>query len=119
MRVEPNSMPRAVFWPAIASWGVSLPFMLFISHDLKPFLQTNSFEAHAKSIGVGGLLPPSQSLRRGKLCSTPVGDPAPISCTALVPEGLADRRPADPSLEAGRERAPLRHGLCAKFGPSV
>jgi hypothetical protein len=30
--------------------------MLFISHDLKPFLQTNSFEAHAKSISNFGFV---------------------------------------------------------------
>jgi hypothetical protein len=40
MRVEPNSMPRTVFPPAIAFWGVSFKAML-ISHDLKSFLQTN------------------------------------------------------------------------------
>jgi hypothetical protein len=38
MRVEPNSMPRTVFPLSVASW-VSFRFM-FISQDLKSFLQT-------------------------------------------------------------------------------
>ena len=38
MRVEPNSMPRTVRAPLIASW-VSLRFM-FISQNLRSFLQT-------------------------------------------------------------------------------